>query len=64
MRGSRKICQRGSNFDYFVLVDEGRNGPNTTISEQPSARQRNAILMAIRWLANDGPTFNAGLEAL
>ena len=40
MRGSRKFCQRGSNFEnvsfWFVLfsflVDEGREDPNTTIS--------------------------------
>ena len=31
MRGSRKFFQRGSNFDYIFLVDEGREGPNTTI---------------------------------
>ena len=51
MRGSRKICQRGSNFEnvYFCfvlfsfLVDEGREDPNTTISGPSSARQRNAI---------------------
>ena len=36
MRGSRKFCQRGSNFDLFLyifcLVDEEREDPNTTIS--------------------------------
>ena len=34
MRGSRKFCKRGSNFDsYFVfLVDKRRDGLNTTIS--------------------------------
>ena len=35
--GSRKVCQRGSNFDnaflsFVVLDDEGRKDPNTTIS--------------------------------
>ena len=29
MRESRKFCQRGSNFDNFFLVDEGRKDPNT-----------------------------------
>ena len=29
-----------------------------------SARQRNAISMAFRWPADDGPTLNAGLVAL
>ena len=42
MRGSRKFCQRGSNFDVF-LVDDGRDDPNTTKSGPSSARQRNAI---------------------
>ena len=33
MRGSRKFCQRGSNFDNIVfLVDKGREDPSTTIS--------------------------------
>ena len=32
MCGSRKFCQRGSNFDNVFLVDEGRAGPSTTIS--------------------------------
>ena len=32
MRGSRKFCQRGSNFDNVFLVDEGREDQNTTIS--------------------------------
>ena len=75
MRGSRKFCQRGSNFDndfFFFLggggggvkFEEGRRDPNTTISGSPSARQRNAIKMAFRWRAYDGPTLNGGLVAL
>ena len=43
MRGSRKFCQRGPNFDVIFLVDEGREDPSTTISGSSSARQRNAI---------------------
>ena len=43
MRGSKKICQRGSNFDNVFLVDEGREDPSTTISGPSSARQRNAF---------------------
>ena len=51
MRGSRKFCHRGSNFDKvflpfsftFFLVDEGREDPSTTISGPSPARQRNAI---------------------
>ena len=46
MRGSRKFCQRGSNFDNVFLVDERWEDPNTTISRPSSARQRNAIKMA------------------
>ena len=42
MRGSRKFCQRGSNFDN-VFFDEGRKDPSTTIRGSSSARQRNAI---------------------
>ena len=62
MRRSRKFCQRGSNFDNF-LVTEGRKDPNT-ISGPSTAHQRNAIEMALRWRADDGLTLNAGLVAL
>ena len=55
MRGSRKFCQRGSNFDNVFLVDEGREDPSNTISGPSSA---------FRWRADDGPTMNAGLVAL
>ena len=64
IRGSRKFCKRGSNFDnvFFLslfLVDEGREDPNTKIrgpsSVHPSAK---------RWRADDDPTLNAGLVAL
>ena len=66
MRGSRKFCQRGSNFDGFfsVLVDEGREDPITTISGPSSACQRNAILMAFHWHADGGPLLNSGSVAL
>ena len=43
MRGSRKFCQRGSNFDVIFLVNERREDPSTIISWPLSARQRNAI---------------------
>ena len=58
MRGSRKFCQRGSNFDklflflFFYLV------------EPSSVRQRKAIEMAFHWRADDGSTLNAGYVAL
>ena len=51
-------------FYLFVLVDEGREDPNTTISWPSSACQRNAIKMAFRTHTNDGPTSNAGLVCL
>ena len=54
MCGSRKFFQRGSNV-FLFLVDEGREGPNTTL-RGPS--------MAFRWRADGGPTLNAGLVAL
>ena len=44
---------------FVLLVDEGREDPNTTKSGLFSARQRNAIKMAFRWRADDGPTLNA-----
>ena len=60
MRGSRKLCQRGSKFDnVFFQFDEGRKDTNTTISGPSSARQR-----TFRWQADDGTTLNAGLVAL
>ena len=47
----------------FCLVDEGRENPNTTISGPFLTSQRNAIEMAFRWHADDGPTLNAGFVA-
>ena len=35
---------------------------NTAISGASSARNRNAILMAVRWHDDDGPTLHADLE--
>ena len=32
MRGSRKFCQRGSNFDNIFLVDKEREVQSTTTS--------------------------------
>ena len=66
MRGSREFYQRGSNLDnvFIFLVEEGWEDPNTTICGLSSARQRNAISMAFRWRADDGPALNAGSVAL
>ena len=53
-------------FQQTVLFvfDEGIEDPNINISGPSSARQQNAILMALRWRADDGPTLNAGFVAL
>ena len=52
MRGYRKFCQRGFNFNVFFYFDEGRKDQNTTISGLSSTRQRNTISMACRWWPN------------
>ena len=67
MRGSRKFCRRGSNFDVywvffrvfffvvFFLVDaEERKDLDTTVSQQ----------MTFRWRADNGSTLNAGFVVL
>ena len=53
-------------FFCFVLVDEGREDPSTTISGPSSAIGPPAKrhYMAFRWRADDGPALNAGLAAL
>ena len=58
-RIQKVLSGRGSYCDVF-LVDERREDPNTTISGPLSARQRNAIKMALRWCAGDGPALTAG----
>ena len=66
MRGSRKFCQRGSNFDndfyvfHFSLTRGGRIQIPLLADNRSTAHQRNAI----RWQANDCQTLNAGLVAL
>ena len=50
---SSRVCD--ISCSSLFLVDEGREYPNTTISEPSLAHQRNA---------DDGPTLNAGLKAL
>ena len=65
----QKVLSEGVqlNFDVFLcflVVYEGREDPNANISGPSSARQRNAILMAFRWRADDGLTLNSGFVAL
>ena len=55
---------RGGPIFYVFLVDKGREDPNTNISGPSSARQRNAISMAYRWRADNGPPLYADLAAL
>ena len=62
-------CADPDNFvrggpNLIFLIDGGREDPNTTLIWPASARQRNAIEMAFRWRADDGPTLNAGLVTL
>ena len=38
-----EVLLEGSNSDDTILVDEGREDPNTTKSGQSSANQRNTI---------------------
>ena len=52
MRGSRKFCQRGSNFDNFF----------SRWGEWGSKYHYKRVI--IGWRADDGPTLNAGLVAL
>ena len=51
-------------FVVFFLVDGCIQDPDTTLIGPSSAPQQNAIKMAFRWRADDGPTLNAGLVAL
>ena len=62
MCGSRKFCQKGSNFDSFF--DEGGVDPSTTISGPSTTLLAKRHLMAFRWRVDDDPTLNAGLIAL
>ena len=61
MRGSRKFCQRGSNFDGFFFVfflfffDEARKDPNFHYKRAiigPPARHLNSVLLACRCWPN------------
>ena len=54
----------GPNLIKFFLVDGGIEDPNTALIGPSLARQRNAIEMAFRWRADDGPPWNAGMAAL
>ena len=65
MRIQKVLSEVGPILLSFVLVDEGKEGPNTK-SGPSSAHQRNAIHMAFCWrerIFAGGPTLNAGLVA-
>ena len=63
MCGSRKFYRRGSTFDIvillFLILMSGEKMQMAIIG--PAAKQH---LDGVRWLADDGPTLNAGLVAL
>ena len=62
-RIQKKIVSGGPTLiTFFFYLMNVRKDPNTTISGPSSAHQRNAILMAFRRRADDGPTLNAGLQ--
>ena len=54
LRGSRNFCQRGSNFDNFLLFDERRDDPNITKSG-PSSLTLSYALVALRFFRGSGP---------
>ena len=49
MRGSKKYCQRGSNFDVFFLVDEGREDKRAFIGTPPKRHLIGASLAGRVW---------------
>ena len=63
MRGSRKLCQRGSNFIvffflfFFYLFDEGEGGPKYHYKQAIIGPSETPFKLR----ANDGSTLNAGL---
>ena len=63
--GSRKFCQRGSDFDMFFFFLEWRDDPSKYHYKQVIiGLQANAILMAFCWRADNGPKLDAELVAL
>ena len=44
-------------FVVLFFLDEGVEDPNTFFWRATSARQRNATEMAVRWCADDAPTW-------
>ena len=62
----QKVLSEGvHNFDvFFFKLMSGREDPNTNISGPALTRQRNAIYMAFRRRANNGPKLNSGFVAL
>ena len=63
MRRIGKFYHRGSNFDNVFL--DGREDPSKYLYKHAIIdRQRNTILVAFSWRANNGPKLNAGLVAM
>ena len=58
----QKVLPRGVQLRQQIFYE--MKYLSTTISGPSTDRQRNAISMASRWRAEDGPTLNAGLVAL
>ena len=60
MCGFQKVLSDGGPT-LTRFFNEGREDQTATKSGPLSALQRNAIKMAFRWQADDGPTLDAGL---
>ena len=56
-----RFARGGPTLTFFY---EGREDPDSTKSGPSSARQPNAIYMAFRWWADDGPSLSSGFAAL
>ena len=66
MRGSKSFVRGGPTLTTFlyIVVNEGREDPNTTLSRPSLARRKTPFYMAFRCRAHDGQTLNAGFVAL
>ena len=62
MRGSRKFCQRGSNWHFLYFFKSIRG--ERILLPQKAGHHQPASGTPFRWWADDGLTLNAGLIAL